>query len=86
MKIEQTALEKVKQLNQFSQITESYLQTGERLSKSVKDFDRPEENLSAQELLALSAYYEYVAEIESRKELAPSDEYKFDEEDMQDGL
>jgi hypothetical protein len=73
-----------KDFPEFVNITEKDLMVGQEIDSTLEDFDRPEETLNEQELISLSAYYEYKA-IEMQEMLKDDkDEYEFELEDLID--
>lgn len=71
-----------KEFPEFVNITENDLMVGQEIDYTLEDFDRPEETLNEQELISLSAYYEYKA-IEMQEMLKDDkDEYEFDIDDL----
>ena len=72
--------------DKFKLITKDQMQKGFEISLKVKEFDKPEEYLSEDELLCLSAYYEYMALIESDnlKKYPIDDDFEFDPTDLEE--
>lgn len=64
----------------YSKATIEELKKGEKISKTLKEFDNPEENLEERELFLLSQYFAYTNIVDSKVEL--DEEYQFDEEDL----
>lgn len=64
----------------YSMATVEELKKGEKISKTLKEFDNPEETLEEKELFLLSQYFAYTNIVDSKEEL--EDEYEFDEEDL----
>lgn len=76
----------IRKIKQLKSITVEQLKHGWELSKNVKEFDSPDEYLNGDELLHLSAFYEYKAE-EEAIELRNDPDYEpyiFDEDDLVD--
>jgi len=87
MKIDYEILKLLREYDDlFKNVTEKQLLKGYQLSLEVKEFDSPEEYLDEEELFCLSAYYEYQAQIESKKlnEQDDGDDYVFDPEDLEE--
>lgn len=87
MKIENEFLKLLRAYDDlFKNVTEKQLLKGYQLSLEVKEFDSPEEYLSEEDLFCLSAFYEYQAQIESKKlnEQDDGDDYVFDPEDLEE--
>lgn len=63
----------------YSKATVEELKKGEKISKTLKEFDNPEETLEEKELFLLSQYFAYTNIVDSKEDL--EDEYEFDEED-----
>lgn len=81
MKIDEKLLVKLREHDKIYEfVTEEQIQRGLFLSKSVKDFDRPEDTLDKENLFCLSAYYEYLAKVNSDllKDVEFNDGYEFD--------
>lgn len=64
----------------FENATEEQLQRGYEISKDVKDFDRPEQYLNQDDLIAFSSFCAYIAIVNSKEDL--EEPYAFDREDL----
>ena len=56
------------------------LEKGYKISKTIKEFDSPEDFLNETDLFLLSQYYAYQNIVDSKAEL--EEEYVFDDEDL----
>lgn len=64
----------------FAKATNEELKHGFEISKTIKEFDHPENYLSRRDLFLLSQYFAYKNIVESKE--AIEEDYIFDEEDL----
>ena len=77
-------IELIKELQEYDDLYKnavvSELQRGYEISKTIKEFDSPEDFLNETDLFLLSQYYAYQNIVDSKAEL--EEEYVFDDEDL----
>ena len=58
------------------------LEKGYKISKTIKEFDSPEDFLNETNLFLLSQYYAYQNIVQSKEPISDEDLYIFDDEDL----
>jgi len=66
----------------YENATLQELKKGYEISKTIKEFDSPEDFLNETDLFLLSQYYAYQNIFESKEPISDDDLYVFDEEDL----
>ena len=79
-------IELIKELQEYDDLYKnavvSELQRGYEISKTIKEFDSPEDFLNETDLFLLSQYYAYQNIVQSKEPISDEDLYIFDDEDL----
>lgn len=78
--------ETLKELQEYDKLYENAtfdeLEAGYEISKTIKEFDSPEDFLNETQLFLLGQYYSYQNIIDSKDHISEEDLYIFDDEDL----